>query len=108
MPPDIPPSGEPPGSVPPSGGRSGPAAPHEMRASDADRDQVMDVLRNATAEGRLTADELEERLEAALTARTFGDLAALTEDLPVGPDLLPQPGLRTPAATEQADRKSVV
>ena len=91
MPPDIPSSGDPPGSVPSSGDRSGAAAPHEMRASDADRDRVMDVLRDAAAEGRLTVDELEERLEAALTARTFGDLAALTEDLPVGPDLLPRP-----------------
>ncbi|MGH3186311.1 MAG: DUF1707 SHOCT-like domain-containing protein [Streptosporangiaceae bacterium] len=98
-----------PADFPSPGDRSGHAPPHEMRASDADRDRVMDVLRNATAEGRLTADELEERLGAALTARTFGDLAALTEDLPVGPDLLPQPDLQpqpdllTQPATEQAD-----
>jgi len=101
--PDIPSSGDPSGSVPSSGGRSGPAAPHEMRASDADRDRVMDVLRNATAEGRLTADELEERLEAALAARTFGDLAALTDDLPVEPDLLPRPDLPTPPVTAETE-----
>jgi hypothetical protein len=83
VPPDFPPPGDP----------SGPVPPPEMRASDADRDRVMDVLRDATAEGRLTADELDERLAAALTARTFGDLAALTEDLPVGPDLLAGPDL---------------
>jgi hypothetical protein len=85
VPPDFPSAGEP----------SGPVPPHEMRASDADRDRVMDVLRDATAEGRLTADELDERLAAALTARTFGDLAALTEDLPVGPDLLTGPDVLT-------------
>jgi uncharacterized protein DUF1707 len=62
-----------------------PAARSQMRASDADRDRVMDILRAATAEGRLTVDELEERLEAALTARTFGELGELTADLPVEP-----------------------
>ena len=93
MPPDFPPPGDPLGPVPPP----------EMRASDADRDRVMDVLRDATAEGRLTADELDERLAAALTARTFGDLAALTEDLPVVPDLLIWPDLPPPAATAPAE-----
>ena len=114
MPPDIPPPGDRSGpagpspadrsgSVPEPASRSGSAAPHEMRASDADRDRVMDVLRNATAEGRLTADELQERLEAALTARTFGDLAALTEDLPVELDLLPRPDLPTPMDTADVE-----
>ncbi len=55
-----------------------------MRASDADRDRVLDVLREAAAEGRLTPDELDERMGAALAARTLGELAALTADLPAG------------------------
>ncbi|MFF7732262.1 DUF1707 domain-containing protein [Streptomyces sp. NPDC007984] len=54
----------------------------EVRASYADRDRVVDVLRVAAGEGRLTLEELEERLEAALSARTVGELAALTADLP--------------------------
>lgn len=54
----------------------------------------MDVLRAAAGDGRLTAEEFEERLEAALSARTFGDLAALTSDLvatpaPLGPQGAP-------------------
>ncbi|KPI10224.1 protein of unknown function DUF1707 [Actinobacteria bacterium OK074] len=55
-----------------------------LRASHADRDRVVDVLRVAAGDGRLTADELDERVEAALTARTLGELAILTTDLPVG------------------------
>ncbi|MEU6140843.1 DUF1707 domain-containing protein [Streptomyces sp. NPDC047081] len=54
----------------------------ELRASHADRDRVVDVLRVAAGDGRLTAEELDERLEAALTARTLGELAVLTADLP--------------------------
>jgi hypothetical protein len=53
-----------------------------LRASHADRDRVVDVLRIAAGDGRLTAEELDERLEAALSARTMGELAALTVDLP--------------------------
>jgi DUF1707 SHOCT-like domain len=53
-----------------------------MRASDADRDRVADQLRHATAEGRLSPDELEERLEAVFAARTYGDLDAQVGDLP--------------------------
>lgn len=54
-----------------------------MRASDADRDQVTAVLRDAAAEGRITLEELEERLEQAYQARTYDDLAPVTADLPV-------------------------
>ena len=75
MPADIPPAGEPPEPVP---------AP-DMRASDADRDRVIDVLRAATADGRLTADEFSERMEAALASRTFRELAPLTADLAAAP-----------------------
>jgi DUF1707 SHOCT-like domain len=71
VPADIPPTGEPPEPVP---------AP-DLRASDADRDRVIDVLRAATEDGRLTADEFNERMEAALSSRTFRELAPLTADL---------------------------
>jgi Domain of unknown function (DUF1707) len=54
----------------------------ELRASHADRDKVVEILRVAAGDGRLTADELDQRLEAALTARTYQELAALTADLP--------------------------
>lgn len=53
-----------------------------VRASDADRDRTAEILREQAGSGRLDADELEERLEAALRAKTFADLDALTADLP--------------------------
>ena len=57
-------------------------SPAQLRASHEDRDRVVDVLRIAAGDGRLTADELDERLERALSARTYGELATLTADLP--------------------------
>lgn len=56
--------------------------PPTLRASDADRDVVLAELGEHFQAGRLTADELEERTGLALRARTFGDLAPLTADLP--------------------------
>ena len=53
----------------------------EVRASHADRDRTVDVLRVAAGDGRLTLEELDERLETALSARTVGELAVLTADL---------------------------
>ena len=53
-----------------------------LRAADADRDAVADRLRTAHAEGRLTVEEFGERLDAAFAARTMGELAGLTADLP--------------------------
>ena len=66
------------------------ALPADLRASHEDRDQVVEVLRVAAGDGRLTADELDERLEVALAARTFGELAALTADLPSAPAARPK------------------
>jgi hypothetical protein len=56
-----------------------------LRASDADRDQVIDLLAQAAAEGRLTLEEYSERSETALAARTQGELAVLTADIPASP-----------------------
>jgi hypothetical protein len=60
---------------------------HEYRASYEDRDRVVEVLRLAAGDGRLSADELDQRLEMALEARTYGELAALTRDLPTASGL---------------------
>ncbi|MFJ6773668.1 DUF1707 domain-containing protein [Kitasatospora sp. NPDC091257] len=72
-----------PGEIVPAGTHSG-RGPQQfgMRASHADRDRVAELLRVAAGDGRLTPGELDERLEAALSARTLGELAGLTADLP--------------------------
>ncbi|MER6910633.1 DUF1707 domain-containing protein [Streptomyces sp. NPDC000594] len=73
-----------------------------MRASDSERERVAERLREAVAEGRLTMEEFEERLEAALGARTHSDLEPLVRDLPapgVAPGL---PGLVDPPGTPGA------
>jgi hypothetical protein len=54
-----------------------------LRASDADREHVAERLRHAAAEGRLLANELEERMAIALRARTYGELDEVVADLPV-------------------------
>ena len=54
------------------------------RASDADREKVIGVLKAAFAQGRLTKDELDARVGHAFTSQTYADLAALTTDIPPG------------------------
>jgi hypothetical protein len=54
----------------------------ELRASDAERDRAIDLLRQHAASGRMTPSELEERTENANAAKTRADLAALLQDLP--------------------------
>ena len=61
---------------------SGPADHSLMRVSDSDREQAAEVLREAAGHGRITMDELDERLELAYAAKTYGDLAAVIRDLP--------------------------
>ena len=56
-----------------------------MRAASADRERAVDVLKAGFAEGRLTQDEYNDRMGRAYAARTYGELAALTADLPAGP-----------------------
>jgi uncharacterized protein DUF1707/cell wall-active antibiotic response 4TMS protein YvqF len=56
-------------------------APRDLRASDADRERVIALLGEAVSDGRLTPDEHAQRLEAAISARTLGELAGLTTDL---------------------------
>src|SRR6201999_3022265 len=67
---------------PGAGAGAGTGARPELRASHEDRDRAVEILRVAAGDGRLTTAELDDRVEAALTARTRGELAALTADLP--------------------------
>lgn len=60
-----------------------------MRASSADRERAVDVLKAGFAEGRLTQDEYNDRMGRAYTARTYGELATLTADLPAGASPMP-------------------
>lgn len=63
-----------------------------IRTSDADRERVTARLREHFAEGRLTSEELEERITAALSAKTFGDLRHIMADLP-DPAPVPPPSM---------------
>ena len=69
----------------------GAAGRGHMRASHADRNRVVDVLKAAFIEGRLTKDELDARLSQTLAARTYAELAVLTADIPPGTKLARQP-----------------
>ncbi len=66
----------------PSQGALEPTDPARLRVSDDDRHAVAEVLRKAAGEGRIDLDELDERLEAAYSAKTYGDLVPITADLP--------------------------
>jgi Domain of unknown function (DUF1707) len=66
----------------------------ELRASHEDRDRVVELLRVSAGDGRLTADELDERLELAMTARTYGELAKLVADLPAAGSVASSPAPR--------------
>lgn len=89
-------------------GKAG-ASPHDsldqVRASDAERDAVVERLNSATSEGRLTLDEFSDRVAGALAARTRGDLDRLVRDLPS-----PSAGYRSAGASSmpQAMRDSQI
>ncbi|WP_329455876.1 DUF1707 SHOCT-like domain-containing protein [Streptomyces sp. NBC_01497] len=71
-----------------------PVAPGAIRASDADRDRIADILKEALAEGRLDAEEHGERIDAVYRAKTVGELEPLVADLPAAGDTA-HPGART-------------
>ncbi len=75
-----------------------------IRISDADRERVTDRLREHFAEGRLSPEELDERITAALSAKTFGDLRPIMADLP---DPAPVPPLAWPSGLRAARRGAV-
>jgi hypothetical protein len=56
--------------------------PQHLRASDTDREKVANTLREAAGDGRLTMDELDERLDAVYAAKTYAELMPITHDLP--------------------------
>jgi hypothetical protein len=77
-----------------------------LRISDEDRHKVAEVLRQAAGEGRIDLEELDERLEAAYGAKTYGDLVPITADLPAQATaraVTPRPGqARVPAARHES------
>ena len=79
-----------------------------VRASHADREQVIDVLKAAFVQGRLAKDELDLRLGRVLASRTYADLSALTADLPVRltraqpPEPARQPGIGSQVPVSRA------
>lgn len=74
-----------------------------LRASRADREQVIDVLKTAFVQGRLDRDELDLRVGRALASQTYADLAAFIADIPV---LLPRP--RPPEPARESVSKAAV
>ncbi len=80
-----------------------------LRASDSDRDRVLDMLKTAFVQGRLTKDELDARVGQTLTSRTWGDLAALTTDIPAWAIHRPvrKPARRTPKPQADAVVRAV-
>ncbi|MDA0562830.1 DUF1707 domain-containing protein [Streptomonospora sp. S1-112] len=81
-----------------------------MRASDRDRDAVARILQAAAGEGRITLEELEERLDRTYSARTYAELEPITADLPGGRVAPPSAGItpRRGAEAAQADTPLVI
>jgi len=86
-----------PGDNRPGDNRARSADRGRLRASHADREQVVDILKDAFVQDRLTKDEFDSRVGDALASRTHADLAALTADLPARP-----PAPRPPRALVSA------
>jgi hypothetical protein len=121
----VPPAGYqvPPGGYPvPLGGYQVPAGGYQMqapmspgmspamRAASADRERAVDVLKAGFTEGRLSQDEYNERMNRAYAARTYGELTALTADLPAGavPTVFPMTMYQPPVSTNSLARASLV
>jgi hypothetical protein len=75
-----------------------------LRASHADREHVIAMLKAAFVQGRLAKDELDERVGLAFASRTYGELAALTADLPAGLVATPPAGRPARARTRPLGR----
>ena len=78
-----------------------------LRASDADREQTVEVLKAAFVQGRVTQDELDMRSGQAFTAQTYADLAVLTADLPAGITRARPPRERARAQTRPPGDRTV-
>jgi hypothetical protein len=81
-----------------------------MRAAGTDRERAVDVLKAGFAEGRLTQEEYNFRMDRAYNAKTYGELAALTADLPAGamPTVWPVAVYQPPVSTNSLARASLV
>jgi hypothetical protein len=111
----VPPAGY---QVPPAGYQVPVPAYHQgqvgmnsaMRAASADRERAVDVLKAGFTEGRLTQDEYNDRMGRAYAARTYGELMALTADLPAGamPAVWPMAVYQPPVTTNSLARASLV
>jgi Domain of unknown function (DUF1707) len=78
--------------------------PQHLRASDADRERVAETLREAAGDGRLTMDELDERLDAVYAAKTYAELVPITHDLPdTGSGNVPAPSQSSSGDVRQYD-----
>ena len=86
--------------------RAGMAGRGHLRASDADREQVIDALKSAFVYGLLGKDDLCLRAGQALSARTYAELAALTADIPVGLIAPPPPAI--PGRSRRTVSKKVI
>jgi hypothetical protein len=82
--------------------------PPDIRASDAERDAIIDQLRDGAAEGRLTLEELTDRIEGAAQARTRGELDTLVRDLPASGTTPPAPVAAPPPLPAAPVRHSSV
>ena len=110
----VPPGGYqvPPGGYPVAQGHGGYQMQMNlaMRAASADRERAVDVLKAGFTEGRLTQDEYNDRMGRAYAARTYGELMALTADLPAGvmPAVWPVQVYQPPASTNALARAALV
>jgi hypothetical protein len=108
------PAAPPPGYPVPPPGYAYPVAGHpgraqaSMRAASADRERAVDVLKAGFAEGRLTQDEYNDRMGRAYAARTYGELAALTADLPAGPWPAPAPAWPLPVPAQSSTNSMAI
>jgi Domain of unknown function (DUF1707)/Domain of unknown function (DUF4190) len=96
--------------VEPGSGQGLPDRYGQMRSSAAEREHVIDVLKTAFADGRLTQEEYEDRIGLALRPLTYAELAALTSDLPAGlPGALrpPPSGYLPPPASPPVNRMAI-
>ena len=79
----------------------------QLRASHADREHVIDVVKAAFVQGMLAKDELDLRVAQTFASRTYADLAAVTADIPAGLIAAPPPRASVPARARLTMRKAV-
>jgi Domain of unknown function (DUF1707) len=76
-----------------------------LRASHADREQVIDLLKTAFVQGRLAKDEFDVRVGRVFASRTYAELSAVTADIPAAPIMVPPP--RKPARKRPSMNKAI-